>query len=138
MNLNNIFNTFTSEVKEEDKLTTDFKDHPIIKIGMFKKIIKNYQTLGDKMLDLFLSSNINLDKEDMKRAGEYMVYYRAWESIKSLNLENEFHLENLKKTSDKEFIILLDSSIKYFEKFEDYQKCAILHNIQEKVKDFLK
>lgn len=138
MNLNNIFNTFNSEVKEKDKLTAEFKDHPIIKIGMFKKIIKNYLTLGDKMLNLFLSSNINLDKEDMKRAGEYMVYYRAWESIKSLDLENEFHLENLKVASDKEFITLLDSSIKYFEKFEDYQKCATLHKIQEKVEDFLK
>ncbi len=140
MNPDKIFHVFNEKLNQEEdnKLAEDFKNHPIVKIGMFKKIIKNYLVLGDKILSLFMLPNMNLNEKEVKIAGEYMVYYRAWENIKDIDLENQFHLDNLKLSSNEEFIIILDSIIKYFEKHEEYTKCAFLFSIQEKVKEFLK
>lgn len=146
MNTDKIFNLFlnTSDQieqpmsEETQRLVDDFKEHPLVKIGMFKKIIKNYMVLGDKILKVFMQSNVDLDVDDIKKAGEYMIYLRAWDNIKSININDEFHLENIKNVANQELIVILDNSIKYFKTIEAYEKCAHLFKIREKVKEFLK
>lgn len=143
MNLQHIFSLFIDSPKEEvneevQRLADDFKDHPLVKIGMFKKIIKNYLVLGDTLLNFFSKSNVDLEVNDIKRAGEYMIYSRAWEYIRSINIKNNFHLEHLRILSNQEFIELLENSIQYFKGIEAYEKCAHLYGIKEKVKEFSK
>lgn len=146
MDLTYIFKLFMDPPKEEiplisgetQRLVDDFKDHPLVKIGMFKKIIKNYMVLGNTLLNFFEKSNVNLEVDDIKRAGEYMVYSRAWEYIRCININNDFHLEHLRILSNQEFINILENSIQYFKGIEAYEKCDHLHKIKEKVKEFSK
>lgn len=146
MDIKHIFNLFVDPPKENiplvdintQRLVDDFKDHPLVKIGMFRKIVKNYVVLGDTLLNFFEKSNVDLEVSDIKKAGEYMIYSRAWDYIKHININNEFHLEHIRVVANQEFIDLLDTSIKYFKQIEAYEKCAHLYKIKEKVKEFKK
>ena len=146
MDLNHIFKLFIDPPKEElpklsedtQRLVDDFKDHPLVKIGMFRKIIKNYLVLGNTLLNFFEKSNVDLEVDDIKKAGEYMIYSRAWEYIKGININNKFHLEHIRIVSNQDFIEVLDNTIQYFKSIESYEKCAHLYSIKEKVKEFSK
>jgi hypothetical protein len=65
------------------------------------------------------------------------MYDKAWEYIKEINIENQFHLECISKKSNLVMHSNLVNSIKHFEKLEHYEKCSILKKIEIKVKDFL-
>lgn len=132
MDINNIFNLFTEPtgniyVSEEAQRMADmFQEHPLVKIGMFKKLIINYYTSGDKLLEFFNLNDTELNIEDVRKAGRFIVYSRAWEYIKEINLNNEFHKETFISVGNKELKVALNLSIKYFEEFEEYEKCSHL------------
>jgi hypothetical protein len=54
MNIDKIFNMFEPEVKPapEDIVLVDFKDHPYYWVGMFKKIMLNYNLFSKKFISL--------------------------------------------------------------------------------------
>ena len=140
MNKYKIFELFENndQTEEDKKSINDFKEHPLFKIEIFKKIIKNYILHGDELLKFFEKSNIDLDVKDIKKAGEYMLYNRAFDNIDFIDLNNDFHLDIIKKKSDNEIIDLIDNCIFYFEKFEEFEKCNKLIKIKRKIEDFLK
>jgi len=135
MDINKIFNLFegiNKDIPDEDDntLLVDFSEHPLYWIGGFNKLINNYIYFNKYLVDK------SIDKDRLE-ISNILLYNRAWEYIKRLDTNNSLHLDCLKVKSNESLDIALDSTIKFFEKYEEYEKCAFLKNIQEKVKDFL-
>lgn len=144
MNINNIFNLFNEPEVEEsgnetaDKLYQMFREHPLVKIGMFKKIISNYRNTGDEFLETFKKLDNSLNLKEVKRAGDFIMNNRAWEYIKWIDISKEFYLNTLISVSTVELKDNLEYSINYYESVEEYEKCAFLLGIKEKVMNNLK
>jgi hypothetical protein len=73
----------------------------------------------------------------LERAGEELMFRKAWDYIKPIDLNKIFHVECLKLKADEQFIENLQISILFFEELEEYEKCALLKNIESKIKEFL-
>jgi hypothetical protein len=140
IDVNKIFDTFEEPTDSGFPGTVyiDFKDHPAYWVGMFEKTILNYENYCVKLLHLFKTASPTLNLDDVNDAGEYIVYNRAFEHIKDLNLTNKSHLDSLENRASKRLRNYLVKSIEYFITVEEYEKCAILKPIQDQVELFLK
>jgi len=140
IDVNKIFDTFEEPTDSGFPGTVyiDFKDHPAYWVGMFEKTILNYENYCVKLLHLFKTASPTLNLDDVQDAGEYIVYNRAFEHIKDLDLTNKSHLDSLENRASKRLRNYLVKSIEYFITVEEYEKCAILKPIQDQVELFLK
>jgi hypothetical protein len=140
IDVNKIFDTFEEPTDSGFPGTVyiDFKDHPAYWVGMFEKTILNYENYCVKLLQLFKTASPTLNLDDVNDAGEYIVYNRAFEHIKDLDLTNKSHLDSLENRASKRLRNYLVKSIEYFITVEEYEKCAILKPIQDQVELFLK
>ena len=140
IDVNKIFDTFEEPTDSGFPGTVyiDFKDHPAYWVGMFEKTILNYENYCVKLLHLFKTASPTLNLDDVQDAGEYIVYNRAFEHIKDLDLTNKSHLDSLENRTSKRLRNYLVKSIEYFITVEEYEKCAILKPIQDQVELFLK
>jgi hypothetical protein len=144
MDLNKIFGLFSDEepksLKEKSQLIDDildFKEHPLFWVGMFKKLIQNHKLFNKEIIGFFSILDQELDIDDVEQAGEFVVYNKAFSWIDKIDINNKLHQNSILKFSDDTFLSYLKSSILYFEKFEEYEKCAHLKNIQNIVEKFL-
>ena len=143
MDPNNIFKLFddenTSKIVEStgelgDKLK-EFKDSPIIKIGMFTKLIVNHFTFHTKLEKFLKKEEPSYNVESTREASEFVVFNRAFHYLNQINpLDKEvtfaildFDDEILGKT--------LESAITYFETLEEYEKCAHIFKFQKILKE---
>lgn len=136
VSLDNIFGLFSHDdkdlSKEADVAYIDFKKSPKYYLGMYKKLILNHINFNKKVLQFFKKSNADLELNDMKEAGEYVTYNRAWNYVKNLNLKDEIHIDAIEFYSDEYLITSLELGIHYFQNQEEYEKCAFLLKIKEK------
>ena len=133
MDIKKIFDLFIpEEVKEQDDsgVHLDLSNHPVIFMGMFKKLISNYEVFSAQLVNFLESSDDRLDTDDIKRAGAIMVYDRAYTHLEKLDLNNDTHVECLAIWADEVFIKSLNGSIKHYENLEEYEKCAFLSKIK--------
>lgn len=130
MDINKIFEVFKPE-DEVNETTQVVFEGPIMWIGMFKKLIANYEIFTKQIIMFFRMSNQDLDMDDIERASSYMVYTRAYDSLSKLDTKNIIHLEALRLYSDKPFKVALKSALEYYESIEEYEKCAFLKKIQD-------
>ena len=144
MDLNKIFGLFNDEepksLKEKSQLIDDvlnFKEHPLFWVGMFKKLIQNHKLFNKEIIGFFSILDQELDIDDVEQAGEFVVYTKAFSWIGKIDINNKLHQDSILKFSDDAFLSYLKISILYFEKFEEYEKCAHLKNIQNIVEEFL-
>jgi len=141
INFSNIFNTFdySGENKETDdvSLLIDFSEHPLYWIGGFSKIINNHIFFTQYTVKTFKDVSPELDLEELEKIGENLMYNKAWDYIKSIKINNTFHVECLKLKADERLLLALEASIQHFEVLEEYEKCALLKGVEIKVKDFL-
>jgi len=144
MDLNKIFGLFSDEepksLKEKSQLIDDildFKEHPLFWVGMFKKLIQNHKLFNKEIIGFFSILDQELDIDDVEQAGEFVVYNKAFSWIEKIDINNKLHQNSILKFTDNTFLSYLKSSILYFEKFEEYEKCAHLKNIQNIVEKFL-
>lgn len=141
MNLDSIFNLFSNEddqsSNDETSLLIDFSDHPLFWIGGFNKLISNHLFFKKYTVKTFknISPDINID--ELEKAGEELMFRKAWDYIKPINLDKSFHVECLKLKADEQLVSNLQMSISFFEVLEEYEKCALLKHIKDKVKEFL-
>lgn len=135
MDINKIFNLFEGNPNKDPvddiSLLVDFSDHPLYWIGGFNKLINNYIYFSQ-----YLIEKPNIDKDKLE-ISDILLYNKAWEYIKKLNINNSIHLDCLKVKSSESLYNTLEAALKFFEKYEEYEKCAFLKQIQEKVKGFL-
>lgn len=136
IDLTNIFGLFipgeqldgTNTAKTFNELT----EKPIFHVGMYKKLILNHLTFNAKVLKFFKESNENFDIKDIKNAGEYVVFNRAWSYISEVDVDNQGYIDAIKHYSDDDFCRALDMGIEFFIQDELYERCALLLKIKEK------
>jgi hypothetical protein len=139
INLDNIFSLFSANEELDgvnSEVQIDFSQTPIYWIGMYKKLVLNHINFNKKVLKFFKESNRELDVEDMKDAGEFVVYHRAWHYIQNVNIDNEEHVIAIEKYTDEYLDTALKLGISFFEQHEEYEKCALLKKILDKSKEF--
>ena len=132
-----MFDDGDSKDTDEVSLLVDFSDHPLYWISGFNKIINNYVFFTQYITKNFNNISPELNQEEIDTIGVTLLFNRSWEYIKRLNLDNPFHIDCLKIKSSESLNDSLEAAILFFEKIEEYEKCAFLKNIQDKVKDFL-
>ena len=136
--LENIFELFSSNENldgENDIVHIDFTKTPIYWIGMYKKLVLNHLNFNRKVVKFFKESNEELDVVDMENAGEFVVYNRAWFYIKNVDINVEEHVLAIEKYQDEYLDTSLKLGIHFFEEQEEYEKCAHLKYILDKIQE---
>jgi len=131
---NKIFEIFDYSEGNEVESFDDFIENPQFLMGMYKKIVLNDANINISLLKTFKKIDKSLDIDDIKNAGEYIVYSRAWSYVSKINIENEAHSKALLLCQDDYFKATLNMGINYFESIEEYEKCSYI----KKILDFLK
>lgn len=139
--LDNIFELFSSSENvegENDIVHIDFTQTPTYWIGMYKKLVLNHLNFNKKVVQFFKESNHELDVADMENAGEFVVYNRAWHYIQNVNINVEEHVLAIKKYQDEYLDTALKLGIHFFEEQEEYERCALLKRILDKIQEISK
>jgi hypothetical protein len=132
MNINKIFSLFKSSEEPEETISQiDLSESPVIWIGMFKKLITNYEVFAKQLIKFLGDANQDLDVVEVERASSYMVYDKAYNNLFKLDPTNQTHLDCIKLYSDDTFKKTLDASLIYFESIEEYERCIFLKQIQD-------
>tara|TARA_R110002153_G_scaffold34102_1_gene102375 strand:- start:445 stop:873 length:429 start_codon:yes stop_codon:yes gene_type:complete len=130
IDVDKLFNLFPDESEgENDDTHINFKDSPVYWIGIYKKLILNHINFNKKVIKFFKEANSELDVKDMKEAGEFVTYSRAWNYIKKIDFEDDSHLDAIYSYSDEYLETTLELGIQYFQNLEEYEKCAQLLKI---------
>ena len=122
-------NDYTQQELEDLRKMEEFKDSPMFKVGMFKKLIFNHLTYKDRIIDLFKNVKPNLDVYELEEAGETITFERGWEFISQCKLDKEEWKQCLILYNDEEIKVALRLSINFFQELEEYEKCAYLKEI---------
>ena len=141
INIDNIFGLFTSDEDfdgGDGTVYVDFKNTPIYWVGMYKKLILNHINFNRKIAKFFKEANSELDVSEVEKAGEFVVYNRAWNYIKDIDVDNKDHIAAIEKYCDEYLDTSLKLGISFFEQSEEYEKCALLKHILDKSQEFLK
>ena len=142
MDVNKIFDLFNNKepdslkekAQDADILITDYKNHPLFWVGMFKKLIYNHNTFRNQLLVFFENLDEGLDQVDVDRAGEFVVFNRAYDYIQKVDPNNLACQEALYRFADIHLKVALELSINYFQEVEEYEKCSHLKKNLEFVK----
>lgn len=122
-----------NDPKTEEKIK-DFMNGPFAKIGMFVKLIQNHHVFHQKLEKFLKKEQPNYNVESTKEASEFTVYNRAYNYIKKISLDDHDDFNAIINFDPPVLFKALEHSIRHFESYEEYEKCAFLHNIQEVVK----
>ena len=141
MNIDKIFNLFNGDEPESLRekaqqvdILLDYKNHPLFWVGMFKKLVQNHQVFNDQLLKFFDKLDEGLDIVDIDRAGEFVVFNRAYDYIQKVDPDNLVCQEALYRFADIHLKISLELSINYFQEVEEYEKCDHLKKNLEFIK----
>ena len=143
MDKERIFSLFDKDFDDSlQKDIGDYKKSFHFKIGMFIKVVIYGDKWKNSVVSMFSKANTEFDIEDIDSVGEMMLYTRAWYWISQFELDNKECLDDLKLLLDKDsetynssdLFISLMRTIKYFEKTEEFEKCAFLVKIRDLLK----
>jgi len=133
INLDNIFHLFGPDDNfdgvDNGTVYMDFKDTPTYWVGMYKKLILNHINFNKKIVKFFQKSDKTLDLNDVKEAGEFVTYNRAWSYIKKIDMSNKDHMKGIKVYADEYLDTSLKLGISFFIETEQYERCAHLQKI---------
>ena len=137
MDINKIFGAFNSSSKDDSwgenygmsytpSIRQIDENHPRYFIKMFQKLILNYTGYSDKIIDFFGQADPDLDIGEVKRAGENMLYGRAYNYLINIDIQDEYHVRILFEEANSKLEEALQKTLSFFENEEEYEKCAIL------------
>jgi len=141
INKDNLFNLFPDPDKvPDDSLEADIEIHVTesahYRVGMFTKLILNQKNFLRQIKGFFDRAGKEIDMDDHKVQSEFVVYNRAWHYIKGIDLDSSEHLADIVISNIYDLAYTLHLAIKYFEKGEEYEKCAHLYSIQKFIEEF--
>jgi len=143
-NINKIFDLFSQEPednskeeKSQEQILIDFKNHPIYSVLMFKKMILNHLYNRKMVISLMKQSNPKLDEENVLKMGDSICFNRALDYLASLDFNSELVDKSIKEQADEDLLFTVNKAIEYFENLENYEQCAFLKQVQEKIKENL-
>ena len=135
MDINKIFGTFGSSSRDDGGfLHSPFliqkvdieENHPRYYVRMFIKLILNYTDYNNELVKLLGSSDNELDVNEISRAGEIMLYERAYNYLVKLDIKDKYHAKVLIEESNSKLEKALLKILKFYEVEEEYEKCALL------------
>ena len=120
----------------------DYKKSFHFKIGMFIKVVIYGDKWKKSVVSMFSKADVEFDVKDIDSVGDMMLYTRAWYWISQFDFDDKECLDDLKLFLDKDrdtynssdLFISLMRTIKYFEKTEEFEKCAFLVKIRDLLK----
>lgn len=134
-NVHRIFNLFnpTPDKKDEEMENElkEFETTPYYKIGMFNKILSNGLNFKNEIINFISKSDKDLDPESIKKAGEFIMYNRAYFWISQFDFESKKWLTNARDAKSNYIEEHITDCIEYFEYQEEFEKCALLLNIKK-------
>ena len=130
MDINQIFDLFSSDEERVENTYVNFDEHPYYNIGMFKKLILNNTNYNFNLSLSLQQENPNWDIDDIIDMGENILFNRAYSFIYKLDLNDPTHSETLNTFADTILLKCLVTSIKHYELLEEFEKCAFLLNIK--------
>lgn len=147
MDINKIFGAFNSSSKDDGyglnyrgydyanprSLPSIDENHPRYFIKIFQKLILSYTGYSDKLIDFFASADPEIDAYNVKKAGENMLYNRAYGYITKIDLQDKYHIKIMFEEVNPKLEEAINKTLFYFESEEEYEKCANL----KKYLDFL-
>lgn len=142
-NINKIFDLFSqepednSEEKKQEQILIDFRNHPVYHVLMFKKMILNHLYNRKIVISLAKQSDPKINEDNVLKIGDRICFNTALNYLVSLDLNDELVDKSFKEQSDKDLLFTVNKAIEYFENLENYEQCAFLKQIQEKVKENL-
>lgn len=133
MDLGKFFKLFDSEESKDEPVIVNEQliEHPYIYMGLFKKLIINYEMFSQQLFNFMRSTDSDLDVDKLEKAGVHMVYWRAYSHIEKIDLTQDFHIDIIRAYADDNFIKALNACLRYYENIEEYEKCAFLKNISD-------
>ena len=138
MDINKIFGQFNSSSNSggfdnrsynyisPSSLPTVDENHPRYFIKMFWKLIVNHLSYGKKLVNFFGQADPSLEVGEIEYVGEKMLYTRAYGFIKKIDLKDKYHQKILKEENTDELRKAYILIIQFYEKEEEYEKCAFL------------
>jgi ASC-1-like (ASCH) protein len=137
MDPDKIFGLFGDYDKNESgRILEDIRESVSFRLGLFTKIIFNHINFSNKVVEFFKRANTEFDTDDIKNAGEFVVYNKAWLYVKNIDVKDSKTFEELKTIQSLELITALRLSIHFFEEIEEYEKCAHLKKLQDVLEFF--
>ena len=142
MDINKIFGAFGSSSKDENGFDQptflyayrdDEENHPRYFVRMFVKLVLNYTNYNTQLVNFFGKADPGLDIAEISQTGETMLYERAFQYLKMIDIQDKYHIKILFEEANPKLEEALNKSLKYFEEGEEYEKCAVL----KKYLDFL-
>ena len=100
---------------------------------MFQKLVINYTNYNTQLIGFLGKADPELDVAQVQRAGEHMLYDRAYSYISRIDIQDEYHIKILFQEANPDLEKALTTVLYYYENEEQYEKCAIL----KKYLDFL-
>ncbi len=137
MNIEQIFELFSSNEDSADSTYMSFDQHPYYNIGMFKKLILNNTNYNYNLSLSLHKQNPDWSVDDILDLGENILFNRAYSYISQFDIENSLHKEILDTFADHILLKCLEITIKHYEASEEYEKCAFLNRIKLQVVEFL-
>jgi len=139
INLDNIFHLFGPDDNfdgvHNGTTYMDFKNTPTYWVGMYKKLILNHINFNKKIIKFFQKSDKALDLGDVKEAGEFVTYNRAWSYVKKIDISNKEHIKGIKVYADEYLDTSLKLGISFFIETEQYERCAHLQKILDSLSE---
>ena len=143
MDKKRIFSLFDKDFDDSlQKDIGDYKKSFHFKIGMFIKVVIYGDKWKKSVVSMFSKADTEFDVKDINSVGDMMLYTRAWYWISQFDIDNKECIDDLKLFLDEDretynssdLFISLMRTIKYFEKVEEFEKCAFLVKIRDLLK----
>ena len=118
------------------------RKHLDLKLRCLLKVVIYGEKWKSSVVNIFSKADSDLNVKEIDEAGDFMLYTRAWFWIEQFDFNNDDCLEDLRSIThtDKDsfngsdLFISLMRAIKYFEKIEEFEKCAFLVKIRDLLK----
>lgn len=127
VNIDKIFSSFVKDIDNESVM--DFSQHPLVWVSMFKKIILNNVSLRETIEKQIALNNPALNLTEIKDATSIIIYMRAWEYIKNININMESHIDAILALYNENLMTSLLLILKHCENYEEYEKCSFIKTI---------
>ncbi len=127
MNLDSFFGSL-KDTSSQKKQRVSLEDTDLYKVGMFKKIICNMDVYKSRMISFLKNLGMEDESRDFDKSGEHLCYVRAYSYIKTVTLQSPLDT-SLESLYDENLIQALSKCTLYYEKLEEYEKCALLKKV---------
>ena len=104
LDINKIFGAFDSSSRDDNGFeqptflytyNQDEENHPRYYIRMFTKLVLNFTSYNEQLVNFFGKSEPSLNVVEITQTGELMLYNRAYYYLTKLDIHDKYHIKIL-------------------------------------------